>query len=115
MTVAGSGHTPQEANAISQKGVFAPAFVVAGHVYAGWAHSRPVWRRKSFQRITLSYMLTAQIRFSLPTTAAAIPDNTLTRRRRVISRVRTARLHQDPFRLGLVLLIVITLSKFGGY
>ena len=30
-------------------------------------------------------------------------------------RVRTARLYKDPFRLGLLVLIVISLSKFGSY
>ena len=36
-------------------------------------------------------------------------------RRHVVTRAPAPRLYRDPFRLGLVLLIVITLSKFGGY
>lgn len=45
-----------------------------------------------------------------PAQPAALPG-----RRHVVTRVRTPRLYHDPLRLGLVLLIVITLSKFGGY
>jgi hypothetical protein len=47
--------------------------------------------------------------------ATALPDNTLPRQRRVGQRARTTSLYRDPFRLCLVLLIIVTMSKFGGY
>lgn len=46
---------------------------------------------------------------------SAFPGERSTRGRRALTRPRPSRLYHDPFRFGLWLLIVVTLTKFGGY
>jgi putative inorganic carbon (HCO3(-)) transporter len=52
---------------------------------------------------------------SVPPTNAAMAVNTLPRQSRVLERAQVTHLYRDPFRLGLWVLIVITLTKFGSY